>query len=79
MTAEIVVALEYLRTMQVIHRDLKPGNIVLDSHLHIKLIDFATCKVLNKDIMAKIAAFRSRNDLLRSIGFNDDSDINMSA
>ena len=79
MTAEIVVALEYLRSMQVIHRDLKPGNIVLDSHLHIKLIDFATCKVLNKDIMAKIAAFRSRNDLLRSMGFNDDSDINMSA
>ena len=29
--------------------------------------------------MAKIAAFRNRNDLLRSMGFNDDSDINMRA
>ena len=48
--AEIIVSLEYLREMQIVHRDLKPGNIVLDSNYHIKLIDFATCKVFNKDI-----------------------------
>lgn len=78
-TAEIVVSLEYLRSMQIVHRDLKPGNIVLDSNYHIKLIDFATCKVFNPDILAKIAAFKSKNDLLRSMGFNDDSDINMAS
>lgn len=50
MTAEIVVALEYLRQMQIVHRDLKPGNIVLDQNYHVKLIDFATCKVFNKEI-----------------------------
>ena len=50
MTAEIVVALEYLRQMQLVHRDLKPGNIVLDQNYHVKLIDFATCKVFNKEI-----------------------------
>lgn len=50
MTAEIVLALEYLRKMQIIHRDLKPGNIVLDQNYHVKLIDFATCKVYNKEI-----------------------------
>jgi len=49
-TAEIVMALQYLREQQVIHRDLKPGNIVLDSNYHVKLIDFATCKVLNPEI-----------------------------
>ena len=49
-TAEIVQALEYLRTKQVVHRDLKPGNIVLDRDYHLKLIDFATCKVFNKEI-----------------------------
>ena len=47
MTAEIVLALEYLREKQIVHRDLKPGNIVLDSNYHIKLIDFATCKVFS--------------------------------
>ena len=75
MTAEIVLSLEYLREMQVIHRDLKPGNIVLDSNYHIKLIDFATCKVLNKEIQAKIVAFREKNDLVKSMGFTDDHDI----
>ena len=50
MMAEVLVALEYLRDMQIVHRDLKPGNIVLDSNYHMKLIDFATCKVFNKEI-----------------------------
>ena len=50
MIAEIIISLEYLREMEIVHRDLKPGNIVLDSNYHIKLIDFATCKVFNKDI-----------------------------
>ena len=46
-TAEILQALEVLRHNQIIHRDLKPGNILLDKDYHIKLIDFATCKVMN--------------------------------
>ena len=49
-TAQIVMALQYLREQQVIHRDLKPGNIVLDSQYHVKLIDFATCKVINPEL-----------------------------
>lgn len=76
MTAEIVLSLEYLREMQIVHRDLKPGNIVLDSNYHIKLIDFATCKVFNKDIQAKILAFKEKNDLVKSMGFSDDNELN---
>ena len=75
-TAEIVLSLEYLREMQIVHRDLKPGNIVLDSKYHIKLIDFATCKVFNKEILAKIASFRDKNDLVKSMGFSDDNELN---
>lgn len=49
-SAEIVLALADLRQNEVIHRDLKPGNIMLDQDYHIKLIDFATAKTLNYDL-----------------------------
>jgi len=74
-TAEIVLALEYLRQKQVVHRDLKPGNIVLDRNYHIKLIDFATCKVFNKEISEEIKVLRARFNLGKSMGLGDDNDI----
>lgn len=50
---EIILALEYLRSKEIVHRDLKPGNVVLDNNMHIKLIDFATCKLFNKSMASK--------------------------
>lgn len=52
--AEIINSLEYLRTQQVVHRDLKPGNIVLEKDYHLKLIDFGTCKLFNPEINAVV-------------------------
>ena len=37
---EIVKALGYLKSNKIIHRDIKPQNIMLDNNFHIKLIDF---------------------------------------
>lgn len=44
--AEIILALIYLHEeLHVIHRDLKPDNIVIDNHGHIKLIDFGLSQI----------------------------------
>lgn len=39
-TAEVVEALEFLRKKNVIHRDLKPDNILVAANGHLKLADF---------------------------------------
>jgi serine/threonine kinase 38 len=43
-TAEILLALDSVHKMKYIHRDLKPDNVLLDIHGHIKLSDFGLCK-----------------------------------
>ena len=46
-TAEIINALEYLRSQNIAHRDLKPENLMVSVTGHLKLIDFGTAKNLS--------------------------------
>uniref|UniRef100_A0A3Q2DJY6 Rho-associated protein kinase 2 n=1 Tax=Cyprinodon variegatus TaxID=28743 RepID=A0A3Q2DJY6_CYPVA len=41
--AEVVMALDSIHSMGFIHRDVKPDNMLLDGHGHLKLADFGTC------------------------------------
>ncbi|KAF2144331.1 uncharacterized protein K452DRAFT_156955 [Aplosporella prunicola CBS 121167] len=42
--AEVTLALEYLHMNNIIYRDLKPENLLLDRHGHLKITDFGFAK-----------------------------------
>lgn len=42
--AELVLAIEFLHSKDVVYRDMKPENILIDSKGHIKLADFGLSK-----------------------------------
>ncbi|KAF4662583.1 hypothetical protein FOL47_006179 [Perkinsus chesapeaki] len=44
--AEIVLAFQYLHNMNIIYRDLKPENLLIDCHGHVKVTDFGFAKVV---------------------------------
>jgi serine/threonine protein kinase len=44
--AEIVLALEYLHSLSVLYRDLKPENLLLTAAGHVKITDFGFAKVV---------------------------------
>ncbi|XP_046851658.1 serine/threonine-protein kinase 32A-like isoform X2 [Xenia sp. Carnegie-2017] len=46
---EISLALEYLRKNRIIHRDIKPDNLLLDSKGHVHLTDFNVATVMEDD------------------------------
>ncbi|XP_014236609.1 rho-associated protein kinase 1 isoform X1 [Trichogramma pretiosum] len=47
--AEVVLALDAIHNMGFVHRDIKPDNMLLDKHGHLKLADFGTCMRMGED------------------------------
>eukprot|EP00475_Leptophrys_vorax_P029864 TRINITY_DN441_c0_g4_i2.p1 TRINITY_DN441_c0_g4~~TRINITY_DN441_c0_g4_i2.p1 ORF type:complete len:399 (-),score=99.96 TRINITY_DN441_c0_g4_i2:1755-2951(-) len=47
--AEMVLGLEYIHSLNIITRDIKPQNVLLDREGHIKIADFGLARDLNKE------------------------------
>lgn len=53
---QILRGLEYLHSKNVIHRDLKPRNILINGNCDLKLADFGLARLYTKNDDSKIAA-----------------------
>ena len=51
--AQIALAVGYLHSCNIIHRDLKLENIMLDGDGYLKIIDFGLAKICSKAGLAK--------------------------
>ena len=53
--AELVLALECTHGFGYLHRDLKPDNLLLDKHGHLRVSDFGLCKAIAPQSAARSA------------------------
>jgi serine/threonine protein kinase len=62
--AEVILAIEDLHTRNIIYRDLKPDNIVLDDEGHARLTDFGLAKEGVSDLKDGAKSFCGSNAYL---------------
>lgn len=57
--AQLIDTLEFIHEREIIHRDVKPENILLDSDMRLKVTDFGSAKILGRKEEATETSKRS--------------------
>jgi serine/threonine protein kinase len=75
----IVFALKYLHSKQILHRDLKPDNILISKHFTIKISDFGLSKITSDNTPPSQSSYGllkySAPELLSCLPNSDKSDV----
>ena len=70
----ILCGLKYIHSCSVLHRDLKPGNILLDHNYLIKICDFGLARCVNRDTEDEIVEKVQEEKKIENLKLNKHSE-----